>query len=814
MHTDPPFLPALPYLLLALTLCGCPGGGDPIETAEDALTSVSDVPEIIEDTEVADVPDVMEGPLQCDEAPEVDGPFVAHGLGVRITNPTGGGGVLYSGGSLSLGGVAFGEITSLKWTLGDESGSIVATGFWQVGGIALKSGDNLIEVVAEGPAGTARDSVLVHVHPSLISGVDLVASPDHVYTGEERGVRVTFSYEVGNLDDESVKLVEVDATGKTLPTTSWNLRDDGNADSCDDVAGDRVFGACITVLQTAPGQRCFRATMETNVGTATSQLVCLDVFERISVADCLGVEQALTNANSAYTSTGDHSAGLVAARGVLTQAGATVVGNAAGEYGVWARFPSGMLAALPLGIPSGYRGTPVDSRTALLLTTSGDDDEVIAAGSFFRPDTCPPFDTRGPHQGAAASVSRFREIRSAGIVAFAGHGGAFFEGLSEQYGWHHPGHQEIMWSGTTLNCGELQTTDTDCKTDTDCPAATHCVAVTGGEIPGTCVDDNQADLATGRLVVGPAGLGITPAFVERVADGKLPKTLVYSGACHSAYSGSLAMAFLGNGAGAYVGYSDLARSQWADAVGTQLFEGLATRAETVSEALCHSSDPKHPETETRLYGANALSAEVSGIFNQDFEQAGLLGWTRTGDARQLTSFCGQEPTQGKFMGLLSTGLGGSILNGTSGTFEQTFCIPASAKTLTFWWRFYSAELEEFCGTGGFQDRWEVTLSTSQTELEVKRCAMDDMCFYDTGDCQPKMCAPPSTCGCGDCYEPYFDVTECSFEGQPVKATAFVQETFSVTPLAGGGPVTLRISMKDAGDGVNDTAILIDDISLQ
>lgn len=162
------------------------------------------------------------------------------------------------------------------------------------------------------------------------------------------------------------------------------------------------------------------------------------------------------------------------------------------------------------------------------------------------------------------------------------------------------------------------------------------------------------------------------------------------------------------------------------------------------------------------------------------------------------------------MALLSTGIG---FGGDTSTLEQTFCIPAGTASLRFRWRYLSAELEDFCGTGkgAIQDRIELEFTRANgSSVQVKRCDVDDMCLYDVGACVPKPCAPPSTaCGCGDCYEPYEPVADCDFCGQPVQATGVVEETFNVSALAGTGPVTLKARVRDSGDGVNDTVLLLD-----
>ena len=60
------------------------------------------------------------------------------------------------------------------------------------------------------------------------------------------------------------------------------------------------------------------------------------------------------------------------------------------------------------------------------------------------------------------------------------------------------------------------------------------------------------------------------------------------------------------------------------------------------------------------------------------------------------------------MGIISTGLG---FTKDMGNITQKFCIPPNAKTLSFYWKFYSEEFLEFCGTQ-FQDSFIATLTDS------------------------------------------------------------------------------------------------------
>jgi hypothetical protein len=202
--------------------------------------------------------------------------------------------------------------------------------------------------------------------------------------------------------------------------------------------------------------------------------------------------------------------------------------------------------------------------------------------------------------------------------------------------------------------------------------------------------------------------------------------------------------------------------------------------------------------------------DTSGIINAGFENPDGAGWITDGNARQVGSFCGVLPEFGAVMALINTALGGA---GLTGSFTQTFCIPAGTNNLTFWWRYLTSEPEVICGGDKYADRWRVSLTRRDgTRVEIKSCTRDDMCEYDVGLCQPKPCGPPSDCGCGACYQPVTLVEDCDFDGQPVTSTSFIKETFNVSSFAGGGPVTLEVDL--LGDSLNASSLLIDEIQFQ
>ncbi len=775
-----------------------PDGFGQIDTSE-----VEETDEVVED--VDDEVDAGGPELVCGGPPLSSSPFPAAELGVRITNPTGERGLQYPGGTVALGGVAFGDIASMQWSRGDQQGEIApVAGFWQAA-IALDTGDNTIEVTAVGSDGitTAKDSIVITRGTAQDEGLTVRVTPDHAFANEEQPVRFRITVPLSTILPDQVNLYAVDEDGEdATPLDIKKMKDDGVFDDqggCDSAAGDREF--------------------------SVTPVTCVDVIERLTQGDCLVMNQLLVAAGAAYANAGGGEDGLNQAQVALADSAAAVgvddTGRLAGDYGLWVRFDNGGLGAVPLGVPEGFRAGEVQSHDAVLYDGMPGTSEIDAAAALFGADTCPPFDLSGPHGGASLSLAALREMEGRAVIAFAGHGGAGFDGLTDfhkrNYGWRHGGTQELWWTGEPVECGELLDHTVECESDKDCPGDSRCEVVRG-EGNGQCVSQTMADALRGRIVMGPQRWAILAGFVDHHVQ-TLPGSVVYAGSCFSLYSASMAMAFMGAGAGAYVGFDGLVSDGFATEVGERLFEGLVTDLETVGDATCFATDPEMPTTFVRMGGSAGVNLNNPGIINGDFEQDGFLGWAHKDDARQVTSLCGASAPDGKRMALIGTGIG---YIGLQGSISQQFCIPAGSTTLSFTWRYYSAEIPVSCGSGVFEDTWKITLTKPDgTETEVRDCTISDMCKWDedagVSACLPSPCSPPSTCGCGDCYDadnPPVDVDGCAFDGQAVRATGFAVEHFNVSSFAGTGPVRLTIALKNAGAPTLDTAVLIDAISVQ
>jgi hypothetical protein len=218
-----------------------------------------------------------------------------------------------------------------------------------------------------------------------------------------------------------------------------------------------------------------------------------------------------------------------------------------------------------------------------------------------------------------------------------------------------------------------------------------------------------------------------------------------------------------------------------------------------------------------LFGSTRVGFGKYDLANGDFSAGGLGSWAREGDARQVDAFDGENAPDGHGMALLSTGLG---LTAERGALEQVFCPPPGAKTLSFWWRFYSSEFKESCGLNQDvgQDEFRATFTVGAESDDILDATVNRLCAVDDGQCAAVgICPRPgdASCTCGQLQgaDGSSDLTErpgLTFDSGDVWATAWRQASFNVSGVA-GRPVRLRFEVRDRGDSLLDSAVLIDKI---
>jgi hypothetical protein len=820
-------------------------GSDTKDSGKDLFDSGTDA------AEEQDLADAVEEAKDSSETGETAGPksFSSPELFIKILGPSGEFFGNTAGSYISLTGVLFGDADSLTWEIkSGGSGTIEMHPFWLSDMIEVKQGDNQITVKAENGSESVYDSIMITYNPGFLFQDPPLLRPYAVFKGESTNVIVTVplgTYK--NFDENTVKLVEVDKDMKIIKEHGQMLDNGDLYGSGDEIPKDGVFTKKVTINCSTEGLTYFRVSVDVKTAlstyTAYSSPSVLECMSHINLAECNDVVSVNKQAEDLYKSKLNEvgkSAAVDAVvqffkqNGNVQEAGKNKDGTSA-----WVLYKSGILGGLNFA-ENGYRGGNEDdpenmeeseqeyaqktgaltqivkiaSKKALLMSPYssefGANDESNGLGTYLKQKVCPNYNVQGPLINQQATMQKFREMKNYGIISVVSHGNSFFNGMTEEskkkFGWHHMGAQEGILSGEALNCAGLFQSSKTCTDYTPCPAGTDCIIqqASGKSFSGICIDSTQVDLKRGRTFVSNGGnVGILPAFIQFHSSRNYPDSFVYLGTCKSVYNGSIASAFFAGGAKSIAGFSGNVTSKFAATVADKFFSTMVKDEKLTGEAIpADNKDPSVPGTEFRIFGGLNLTVSDSKIINEDFERGDLTGWDRDGDARVITKFGITKPVIGKFMGIISSGMGYTV---TTGTVEQTFCVPKDIQEFYFYWKFYSEEFHEYCGSI-FQDTFTAQFtSQSGSTLEIVNVAIDDLC--DPDDCA-NCCASEKCVGLIPSDIPKFDIGDVHTTPKWQKAK------INVTPVAGAGPVNLSFFCTDKGDSIFDTVILFDSLKFK
>jgi len=678
------------------------------------------------------------------------------------------------------------------------------------------------------------------------------------------------------------------------------LKDDGFfAESGDRLAQDKVFSQVLHVTSKdfgdflEPGMRYFRVSLTATVGDETlvtySPCTAMRVVERIDKLDCGNSQAVLQDARTLYDNA--LMSGMSAKevrkwvvsylleQPIVAEAGANTVDDV-----VWVLFASGILGAVvpteaqptsPVSLftPAGEeleQAEKREPRSRLIqgLTPASTVDDPGPLAQFVAETECPPFSELGP----AASLRTLRRLKDAGVVFWAARGGIAFGGLSDEaraergfatrefdaplpawLGWEHPGAQQIVWTGEKLDCDKLAGNYDTCmytvqeegikcvnSAQEPCPSALDCVVLAqaaDNAIPkGVLYDTTQADLAVGRLVLGPESVAVTPAFVKRYGEFDLDGQSVYLGFPFSLATFAMGGEFYAASADSVIGTLANVDPAAAEETGTTLMSGLVGEQKAATEVL-PVAGASYGDHDIRFVGAGMVDMAFSGLINLDFGKGDLRGWEHTPEARVLSSLCDGKVTSHskQFMGLISTGLESLA----KGEVSQAFCLPKDKLLFEAHYDYISQEFMESCGQP-YQDEFEMYLEDIDGENSVDltltpsgdKIGLDPLCEPTWGDCAQVDCGELYKYGTEEVIHEW--PLKCWFDPEdndevpdpdPDKAyPGFAGESgwrytgeVPLTALGLGGmekPVRLVIRVRDEGGKKGTTTVLVDSITLK
>lgn len=315
------------------------------------------------------------------------------------------------------------------------------------------------------------------------------------------------------------------------------------------------------------------------------------------------------------------------------------------------------------------------------------------------------------------------------------------------------------------------------------------------------VDDHEAlGLLTGEYSISTKSSGdsyylVTSEFFRQHILGTLPNSVVFNGSCESMKTDRLANAFITKGARTYLGFRESVLTSNCNLKAKEFFGGLlGNDLLTTGEAYDIStvqfdettSDGTIRHNEYLIRGSRDMRFYL-GLLNGDFEQGNMGAWSTTGDGRVITSLGSLRPTQGTFMGIVSTGLG---FTEDYGRISQSFYISDESK-LSVKWNFLSEEFLEYVGSR-YQDYLKMTISDGTNTVNLFEMAIDGIATQFSLSCV----SPGIVFDQGDVY-----------------MTGWQTSNFDISAFK-GKTVTLVIESGDIGDSIYDSATLLDEISLE
>jgi hypothetical protein len=638
---------------------------------------------------------------------------------------------------------------------------------------------------------------------SLTFNTSPTADPSGLVAGEMDTVIIRVGITPNSkLISSSVTLLKVNSQNQVLDTLDY-LYDDGDLNHGDEIIGDGIFSTKHTFSEASPGTIYLQITALTHEtgGDAAAYTPAFTISVVSNISDQtfnsnLAVQgEGSKKFDSLAAVVGEENAKIQTLNWVKEQSGVTSADTNADGDAIQVLYGSGIQGSILL-YASGFRGT-----------SSGRNRRM-------HPQVPPSMQTRGTLDLSQLNrpVSSFADedtIGSTSVLIYD----AFYTGFSpDDEG------DTLVGIFNQSKCPKFNVTrfkDANCtvemvKTFSQYGTVyliTHGAIVDGqvefltGEV-ATLLGKAYyvVDLALGRIgmasVGGKSYFAIFPSFITS-HTGTYPKSLLFSASCFSGANQTMSDAFTNKGTLTYLGYTKSVSSSFCLTNAISFFTKLVAEGKKTGESFTAGQvDPNPPNAVWVMFGS-AKAIYGSSFVNGDFETGSLLGWTKDGDGRVISQLVSITPTQGSFMGIISTGLGYTV---ESGSISQSFCIPLGKTTLSFKYDFLSEEFKKYCGTE-YQDFFKVTIDSGGSPTTLLYKNIDDLCG-SVVQAQGIHFDQP---------EPDPDDPDAIEDG--VWMTGWTPVTLNISAYAGKS-VTITFACGDIGDSIFDTAVLLDEIKIQ
>lgn len=681
---------------------------------------------------------------------------------------------------------------------------------WSINGLNFPEGDTNIEVKATDKDGNNGEASITITKNKYLTFLGL---PKHdkemVYTNSNSQVWITSQIAPNNnLIANSVKLIEVDDDGNQVGEPICQLFDDGDlVNHGDEIKGDNVFSSKATFNYTTEGKRNFRVVAETSESEGAvkgySAKFVIDVVDQGVVTQQvanLQNTQAAVQAAMATLPTDTEEAAQQLTTLLQQDANVKEVSNEGDVLKV--THTSGIESYILLNENANMKGFGSDKRSAHASIPLSKQTRGICIPSY-RNNTSYGLFSR------TATVDPTEIIQNKDVLIWSAFSDKYVESMSNALmGIFNASPVKLkvtVMENAACTVGSLSKFSNYGIIVIDTHGLDGGLMFTREAIAtsGTLSEESLYNLYTKKIKMVTMKDGtyaaLTPEFIKSVLATELPNTVVFNGSCESMKNDAIANAFISRGAKTYVGFSGKVSVQNCNAKAQEFFSAL------VGADLRTTGDSFKQDTFTESDGSicsylmrgNSNMHFYLGLINGDFEYGKTNGWSVDGDGRVITSLGSYLPTQGKYMGIVSTGLGYTT---NYGCIRQTFRIATNETNLSFKWNYFSEEFLEFIGSQ-YQDYLRVSIVDEKgTKHILFEKAVDDIAsdFNASISIQGNLIrvSPQIVFDKGDVY-----------------TTGWQSTVLDITPFQ-GQTVTLYIESGDVGDSVYDSAVLLDEITIE
>ena len=676
-----------------------------------------------------------------------------------------------------------------------------ATGLenWSIAELQLVQGDNTIQVTATDESDNqASASITITKNKYLTFLGTPTVDNDVLYTNTPAEVWITVSIAPNDrLIPSSVKVVEINSNNQVVQDVC-SMYDDGDLNHGDEIKGDNVFSTKHTFNYSSEGTKRFRVSAMTSEDEGEAE--GLSAVFTITVIDQQNASQHVKNmievhrqieqklAEMSSMSTQDKAADLIKWLTTVPS-----VKNAVIEDGyITITHVSGMESYVNLSpTNSEIKGGSIDSRR----NTPG----IPFANQTRGVNDKPVRYKASAHASTSSTATDI--IQNKNVLIWAP--------FEDQFGIDMEPSLNNIFKSSPVNLNVDHLANGQCTRASLANLNKYGIIVIdahgkGGnviitrEVVGNFGDFLMQDIytlfnSTYRVITMDdykTYYGVTAKYIKNDVNGTLPNSIVFNGSCESLKTDKFANAFINKGAKTYLGFKARVTTSTCKEKADQFFSALVGNdLKTTGQA--YIADLNFIETigDDSWYNSYLMNGSKSmrfymGLINGDFEYGNLNGWDTDGDGRVITRLGSQSPTQGYYMGIVSTGLG---YTEKYGKITQSFKV-TSENTLSIKWNFLSEEFLEYVGSI-YQDYLKISISDGQSTKVLFYNAIDD-------------------------FSNQYTLTKVSptivFDRGDVYMTGWHTSTFDISQYH-GKTVKLIIETGDIGDSIYDSATLLDEI---